>query len=74
MEVARPGFGQQFCTPNGILTLLEFLQDYASETTRTKALPTIEREVRDYPDSSPLKAKLLERMEQIRQGKRDLFF
>lgn len=74
MEVARPGFVQQFCTPNGILTLLEFLQDYASEATRTKALPTIEREVRDYPDSSPLKAKLLERMEQIRQGKRDLFF
>ena len=56
------------------MTLLEFLQDYASEATRTKALPTIEREVRDYPDSSPLKAKLLERMEQIRQGKRDLFF
>lgn len=74
MEFARPGFVKRFCTPNAILTLLEYVMDYASPVTREKALAAIDREVQSYPDADPRKPILLARIEQVKAGKRDLFF
>ncbi len=74
MEFARPGFVKRFCTPNAILTLLEYVMDYASPETYDKAMAAIDREVRAYPDSDPRKPVLLARIEQVKAGKRDLFF
>jgi 2-iminoacetate synthase len=34
MEYAIPGFIQNFCTPNALVTLREYLVDYASPETR----------------------------------------
>ena len=34
MEFAIPGFIQNFCTPNALTTLMEYLVDYASPETR----------------------------------------
>ena len=34
MEFAIPGFIQNFCTPNALSTLMEYLVDYASPETR----------------------------------------
>lgn len=74
MEFARPGFVKRFCTPNAILTLLEYVMDYASPATRAKALAAIDREVKAYPEDDPRKPILKARIEQVKAGKRDLFF
>ena len=74
MEFAIPGFVKKFCTPNAILTLTEYLLDYASPSTREKGLRAIERELAAIPDANPLKQQLLQKLEQVKSGKRDLFF
>jgi 2-iminoacetate synthase len=45
MEFAIPGFIQNFCTPNALLTLQEYLCDYASEETKKVGTKAIEREL-----------------------------
>ena len=74
MEFAKPGFVKRFCTPNAILTLSEYLLDYASPETRAKGMAAIKRELEALPDDNPQKATLLERLQQVHGGKRDLFF
>ena len=74
MEFARPGFVKRFCTPNAVLTLSEYLIDYASDETRAKGVSAIERELKNIPDSNPQKALLMARLSQVHGGKRDLFF
>lgn len=74
MEFAKPGFVKRFCTPNAILTLSEYLLDYACPQTRQKAVQAIRREMAQIPESNPLKQKLEERLIQVENGKRDLFF
>jgi 2-iminoacetate synthase len=73
MEFAIPGFVKRFCTPNAVLTFLEYLEDYATPETRVAGLRLIERELERMPEGEP-KAKLLQRIRQIGEGTRDLFF
>ena len=35
MDMAKPGLIQKFCRTNAILTFKEYLEDYASENTKT---------------------------------------
>ncbi len=73
MEFAVPGFVKRFCTPNAVLTLLEYLEDYASPETRVAGLTQLERELGTMPESEQ-KDTLQARMELIREGERDLYF
>lgn len=73
MEFSVPGFIKRFCQPNAILTLAEYLEDYAPESTKAKGYKLIEKEMTELHDAQ-FKSKLLERLEQIKQGKRDLYF
>jgi 2-iminoacetate synthase len=73
MEFAIPGFVKRFCTPNAVLTFLEYLEDYASPETRVAGLRMIERELERVPEGEP-KTRLLERIGKVRDGARDLFF
>ncbi|MEE9367831.1 MAG: [FeFe] hydrogenase H-cluster radical SAM maturase HydG [Pontiella sp.] len=73
MEFAIPGFVKRFCTPNAVLTFLEYMEDYSSPETRTAGMKQIERELERMPDGDP-KIKLLDRIEQIKEGNRDLYF
>ena len=74
MEFAIPGFVKKFCTPNALLTLTEYLTDYASPEVKAKGLARIEAELAEIPDSNPIKRELMQKLERIRQGERDLFF
>ena len=74
MEFAVPGFVKRFCTPNALLTLTEYLLDYATPETKAKGMAAIEREIAAMPENNPQKSLLLERLKQIHGGKRDLFF
>ncbi len=73
MEFSVPGFIKRFCTPNALLTLAEYLCDYAPAPTREKGWELIRKNLDGMEESTGKKA-LEERMERIRQGERDLYF
>ena len=73
MEFAIPGFIEKFCTPNALLTLEEYLLDYASPETLDIGEKLIERQLADY--KHPNKEKLSEKLAGIRDAaERDLYF
>lgn len=72
MEYAIPGFIGKFCTPNAIMTLAEYLEDYASAETKAKGEALIAAEL-DKLDGA-LRDEVRRRLEQVRAGKRDLYF
>lgn len=73
MEFAVPGFVKRFCTPNAILTFLEYMEDYSTPETKKVGMVQIERELERMPDGEQ-KDKLVERISQVKQGERDLYF
>jgi len=73
MEFAVPGFVKRYCTPNAVLTFLEYLQDYATPETVTAGVQRIEAELTAMPEGT-MKTTVLERVELVKQGERDLFF
>lgn len=73
MEFSVPGFIKRFCSTNAILTLAEYIMDYATPSTAEKGWKVIEKNLVDlakFQNTDELKA----RIEQIKQGKRDLYF
>jgi 2-iminoacetate synthase len=72
MEFAIPGFIKRFCTPNALLTLKEYLVDYASAQVRADGEALIAAEVAKLPDG-PQKNELVQRLQAVEQGARDLF-
>ena len=73
MEFAVPGFVKRYCTPNAILTLLEYLNDYATPQTREKGLLQIKKELEAMPEGEEKKA-LQKRIDEVNAGKRDLYY
>ena len=73
MEYAIPGFIKTFCTPNAMLTLAEYLEDYSSQKTKEAGYRLIEKELALLPDNTQ-KDKVRERLNEIKNGKRDLLF
>jgi 2-iminoacetate synthase len=73
MEFAIPGFVKRFCTPNAISTLMEYVVDYASEETKESCLRVIDKEINNIK-SEKIRNTLLERIERIKTGERDLYF
>ncbi len=74
MEFAIPGFIERFCTPNALLTLEEYLLDYAGADTLKEGEALIEREMAKIPDEN-MRAKLKERLEKMKkESARDLYF
>ena len=52
MELCKAGRIQDFCQPNAVLTLAEYLADYASAQTRANGLVVLERELARVSDAS----------------------
>ncbi|MBN1250927.1 MAG: [FeFe] hydrogenase H-cluster radical SAM maturase HydG [Bacteroidales bacterium] len=73
MEFSVPGFIKRYCTPNAILTLVEYLEDYAPEETKKKGYELIENKMSEIEDEKYIE-KVRERIEKIKNGKRDLYF
>ena len=72
MEFSVPGFIKRFCTPNAILTLSEYICDYAGPELAAKGWIAIEREVAGLEPAVAEATK--ERIEKIKKGERDLYF
>ncbi len=73
MELAKKGFIQKFCLPNGLLTFKEYLVDYASGPTREAGEALLQRELETFGDETR-KPLLLDRLSRIEHGERDLYF
>jgi 2-iminoacetate synthase len=71
MEFSVPGFIKRFCTPNALLTLAEYLMDYASENVKIKGWKLIEDNIETVDKS--LKDEVIKRLEKIKLGERDLY-
>lgn len=72
MKIAKKGDIQNFCHPNSLLTLQEYLKDYASEDTKTLGEAVIARERETI--SARAKKALDKKLKRIDAGERDLYF
>ena len=73
MEFSVPGFIKRFCSPNAILTLAEYLEDYAKPELVEKGWKMIEQNLHSLNGSSNVE-EIRNRLDKIRQGQRDLYF
>jgi len=73
MEFAIPGFVKRFCTPNALLTFSEYLYDYSSEKTLKAGLELIDKEIAKFDDAT-MQAAVKEKLAQMKEGTRDLYF
>ncbi len=73
MEFSVPGFIKRFCSPNAILTLAEYLEDYAPKATSEKGWKVIEENLKNLEASINID-EIRNRIELIKEGKRDLYF
>lgn len=73
MSLCKSGQIQNCCHPNALMTLKEFLMDYASEDTRKKGEALIEKEI-DNIGSEKVKQIVRERLVKIENGERDFRF
>ena len=61
------------CHPNALMTLKEYIEDYASEDTKKIGDALILKEIENIP-SEKVKQIVLERLDMIKDGKRDFRF
>ena len=73
MQLCKSGQISNCCHPNALLTLKEYIQDYASEDTKIKANKLIDKEINNIT-SAKVKEICKKRLSMIEQGKRDFRF
>mgnify|MGYP000778381383 CR=1 FL=1 len=73
MSLLKSGQIQNCCHPNALMTLKEFLTDYASQETRAAGEKLIEDELKKIPDQKVRKIAA-DYIAQIENGKRDFRF
>jgi 2-iminoacetate synthase len=76
MEFSVPGFIKRFCSPNAMLTLAEYLEDYAPADTKKKGWEVIEKNLDDLQKSEESVSinELRIRLLRVQSGERDLYF
>lgn len=73
MEFSVPGFIKRYCQPNAMLTMAEYLEDYAKPEIKNKGYQLIDKKLIDYSDDR-FRDQLIQKLERIKKGERDLFF
>lgn len=73
MEICKEQKIHNFCHPNAIMTLEEYLEDYASPATRKVGEELIDKELKTLGNNK-LKCAVEENLEKIKHGERDFRF
>ncbi len=73
MDLAKPGLIKEFCMPNGVFTFQEYLMDYAKPETKVKGLKLI-NSILGGIEKPELKKKMIDNLDKIKNGERDLYF
>ena len=71
MKVAKSRFVHNFCIPNAIFTLKEYLLDYATEETKGKGEKILREHVEEFK-GEPVYDTILQNLKRIESGERDL--
>lgn len=71
MHLAKSGQIKNMCHPNALLSFAEYLEDFASNDTKIIGNKLIQTELNSLPDQQ--KINLLNLLQNIRDGKRDVF-
>ena len=72
MDLAKPGLIKQFCDPNAVSTLAEYLYDYASPETKEIGLKYIEQKISN-TENPNIQSKLTDMVTSVASGQRDVF-
>ena len=73
MALVKSGQIANCCAPNALMTLKEYLEDYASEETRQKGNLLIEQEAEHIPNPK-IRERAIKNLKEIIDGKRDFRF
>lgn len=73
MSLCKSGQIGNCCHPNALMTLMEYLEDYASAETKAVGEKLIERELLNIP-SDKIRSIAKKRIEDIKKGSRDFRF
>lgn len=73
MEICKEQKIHNFCHPNAIMTLEEYLEDYASPETRKVGEELIDKELKTLGNNK-LKCAVKENLDKIKHGERDFRF
>ena len=73
MSLCKSGQIQNCCHPNALMTLKEYLEDYASPETKAIGEALIQKELPSIPKEK-VRAIVEERLQKIAQGERDFRF
>ncbi len=72
MDLAKPGLIQKYCRTNAILTFKEYLEDYATPSTKEDGERLIEKLVSG-TNRAGMKKTINSRLKRIENGQRDLY-
>ena len=73
MEICKQQQIHNFCHPNALMTLKEYLTDYATDETKRVGNLLIEKELETF-DNDQIKATLVDNLKKIENGGRDFNF
>ena len=73
MSLLKSGQIVNCCQPNALMTLGEYLEDYATPQTREVGEALIREEMQEIPNEK-IRARALQYLQEIRHGKRDFRF
>ena len=73
MSLLKSGQISNCCQPNALMTLKEYLMDYASEETKKNGELLIQKEI-NHITNEKVRSTTIERLKMIEEGKRDFRF
>lgn len=73
MQLSKTGQIQNCCHPNALMTLKEYIEDYASEETKKAGEALIAAEINHVP-SEKVRTIALNNLTEIEKGSRDFRF
>ena len=73
MEFSVPGFIKRFCQPNALITMAEYLEDYAPPETKKTGYLLLEEKLA-YMDNDNLKQQLVDKLQLIKRREKGPLF
>ncbi len=73
MSLVKSGQIVNCCQPNALMTLKEYLEDYADPDTKVKGEAVIEKEL-EHITNQKVKGIAIDYLKQVHEGKRDFRF
>ena len=72
LDVAASGAMKDFCTPNALLSLKEYILDSATETQRKALENTLNKFISAVDE--PVRSDLMRKLSQVEKGGRDVHY